>query len=122
MTSSRFHRRITMLAHRSARPKRLPWRPGAILVALLVGLLVTSPALSALRLGTKNAETLTGTSGNDHITGAEGNDTLIGKAGNDTIYANDGVKDKIDCGPGRDIVYFDPGLDTLANCEMKNST
>jgi hypothetical protein len=31
------------------------------------------------------------------------------------------VKDVIDCGSGRDIVYFDPGLDTLANCEMKNS-
>jgi hypothetical protein len=114
MTSSRFHRRITMLAHRSARPKRLPWRPGAILVALLVGLLVTSPALSALRLGTKNAETLTGTSGNDHITGAEGNDTLIGKAGNDTYFFADNW--------GADTLIEKPGegIDTLNFRGVKN--
>jgi Ca2+-binding RTX toxin-like protein len=92
------------------------------------------------------ADTISGSSGNDELTGfggadllvggrggdiinaqevdghPPGTDTIQGGRGNDTIYANDGVKDKIDCGPGRDIVYFDPGLDTLANCEMKNST
>jgi len=115
MTSSRFHRRITMLAHRSARPKRLPWRPGALVAALLVGLLVASPALSALRLGTKNAETLTGTSGNDHITGAEGNDTLVGKAGNDTYFFADNW--------GADTLIEKPGegIDTLNFRGVKNS-
>jgi hypothetical protein len=107
MTSSRFHRRITMLAHRSARPKRLSWRPGAILVALLIGLLVASPALSALRLGTSGPDTLLGTKGNDHLTGDEGNDILIGKAGNDTYFFADGW--------GTDFLVEKPGegSDTL---------
>jgi hypothetical protein len=114
MISSRLHRRITMLTHRLARPNRLLWRPEAILIALLVGLLVASPALSALRVGTKNAETLTGTSGNDHITGAEGNDTLIGKAGNDTYFFADNW--------GADTLIEKPGegIDTLNFRGVKN--
>jgi hypothetical protein len=59
-------------------------------LALLAALLVISPTLSALRLGTPNGETLTGTTGKDHITGAGGNDTLKGLAGNDTYFFDDG--------------------------------
>ena len=89
------------------------------------------------------ADTISGSSGNDELTGfggadllaggrgadiidalevanhPPGKDTIRGGRGNDTIYANDDVKDKIDCGAGRDFVQFDQGLDTLTNCEDK---
>jgi hypothetical protein len=58
-------------------------------LAVLVALLLAGPTLSALRIGTKNAEDLIGTTGNDHITGAEGNDVLKGLAGNDTYFFAD---------------------------------
>jgi Ca2+-binding RTX toxin-like protein len=57
--------------------------------ALLIALLLPSPTLAVLLIGTKNGDTLTGTTGNDHITGAEGDDTLRGKAGNDTYFFAD---------------------------------
>ena len=36
-----------------------------------------------------------------------------------TFYANNGVKDKTDCGSGRDWVQFDQGLDIVSGCERK---
>jgi Ca2+-binding RTX toxin-like protein len=96
-----------------------------------------------LDVGLDGADTISGGDGNDDLTGFGGADLLIGGRGadiiftgefadhpagvdtvrggrgNDTIYANDDVKDKIDCGPGRDFVQFDQGLDTLTNCEDK---
>jgi len=70
---------------------------------------VASPALSALRLGTKNAETLTGTARNDHLTGAEGNDLLQGLAGNDTYFFADnwGTDELVEKpGEGTDTLNF----------------
>jgi hypothetical protein len=49
-----------------------------------------TPALSAIRIGTDQSETLTGTNGNDHLTGKGGNDTLRGLAGNDVYDFTDG--------------------------------
>ena len=93
---------------------RFGWRPGALLVATMVTLLVASPALTALRVGTRNAETLTGTSGNDHLTGAEGNDLLKGLAGNDTYFFADNW--------GSDTLVEKPGegTDTLNFRGVKN--
>ena len=79
-------------------------------------------------VGNGGADLLVGGRGNDTINAQErtafghppGTDTIRGGRGNDTIYADDDFKDKIDCGPGRDIVAFDPGLDVVTNCETKN--
>jgi hypothetical protein len=107
MRVSRFPRPITPFAHSLMERSRLRWRPGALVVALLVGLLVTSPALSALRLGTSGPDKLLGTKGTDHLTGDEGNDILVGKAGNDTYFFADGW--------GTDFLVEKPGegTDTL---------
>ena len=69
-------------------------------------------------VGYGGADLLVGGRGGDVINAREieghppGTDTVRGGRGNDTIYANDGAKDKIDCGPGQDFVQFDQGLDT----------
>src|SRR5215213_2376709 len=96
MTTPLGHRHRTTFAPSLSRRQRFPWRRGVLLaptLALLAAMLVTGPALSALRVGTKNGETLLGTSGNDHITGAEGDDTLKGLVGNDTYFFADGWGD-----------------------------
>ena len=41
----------------------------------------------------------------------------MGNEGNDTIDSRDGRFDSVDCGPGSDVVYADPG-DTTENCEV----
>jgi Ca2+-binding RTX toxin-like protein len=77
--------------------------------------------------GYGGADLLIGGRGNDSIEAKEiaghppGEDTVKGGRGSDTIYANDDVKDTIDCGPGHDLVQFDQGLDKLTNCEDKLS-
>jgi Ca2+-binding RTX toxin-like protein len=72
---------------------------------------------------------LYGGSGDDELYGYYGDDKLVGGEGNDIINAYDvrhpmaGVEDVIDCGPGRDTVYFDKGFDkVLSNCEVKKPT
>jgi Ca2+-binding RTX toxin-like protein len=90
--------------------------------------------------GTVDADTMNGTPGPDYMAGLAGHDTLngfdgedkiaaqgdtvSGGPGNDAIAANNGVKDKIDCGTGsRDIAYSDPkGIDIVSsNCEWRRS-
>ncbi|HMF04528.1 MAG TPA: hypothetical protein VKH17_06920 [Acidimicrobiia bacterium] len=44
-------------------------------------------------------------------------DVIVAGAGNDFIHANDGHSDRIDCGPGRDVVWADRG-DRLTHCEL----
>ncbi|MBA2712803.1 MAG: hypothetical protein H0U55_04510 [Rubrobacteraceae bacterium] len=42
-------------------------------------------------------------------------------AGGDHIESEDGRRDIIDCGGGKDAVWFDKGLDMVSpNCELKN--
>jgi Ca2+-binding RTX toxin-like protein len=53
----------------------------------------------------------------EHSGHPAGIDTVKGGRGDDEVRAEDGHKDLIDCGPGIDQVWFDQGLDTLANCE-----
>jgi Ca2+-binding RTX toxin-like protein len=88
-------------------------------------------------MGTAKGEFLNANQGNDTINGRGGIDTLVGMDGKDTlvggsggdsfeagpgadiIKAADNAVDQIDCGGGRDTVFFDQGMDTLTNCEIK---
>lgn len=50
-----------------------------------------------------------GNAGNDTLLGRAGADALLGGAGDDRFYTEDGEKDWINCGPGRDrVVERDP--------------
>ncbi len=50
-----------------------------------------------------------------------GVDSVSGGGGGDHIEAVDGHRDVIDCGSGKDAVWFDKGLDTVsADCELRN--
>ena len=62
-------------------------------------------------------DTLSGGGGSDLLLGNKGHDTLRGGQGNDTIHAQDGRRDTINCGPGRDRVLAD-GQDRLRRCEL----
>jgi Ca2+-binding RTX toxin-like protein len=89
-------------------------------------------------------DTLYGGPGNDELLprdgngiayGNEGDDLVLGNClgqvdvysgkGSDTIYSaeeeggNPGIPDYIDCGPGRDTVYFQADFDTIRSCEVK---
>lgn len=84
------------------------------------------PGHSAIRLLElyRFARTLTGscivagTARADAIEGSlEAGDDIRAGAGNDTVHANDGHTDRVDCGPGRDVVYADR-RDTLRRCEV----
>ena len=44
-------------------------------------------------------------------------DVIVAGAGNDRIHANDRHTDRVDCGPGRDIVWADRS-DRLTGCEI----
>lgn len=61
-------------------------------------------------------DSLTGGAGNDRLYGGPGIDELSGGAGRDRLYAVDGEADTVNCGPGKDIAYIDPG-DAAGGCE-----
>lgn len=71
--------------------------------------------------GNSSANTIDGGPGNDQITGLLGADSLFGGDGDDTISARDGKRDRIDCGPGRDIATVDR-IDLRVNCETVRTT
>jgi Ca2+-binding RTX toxin-like protein len=76
-----------------------------------------------------NGGLLVGGGGNDTIysngdkfASNPGEDIVKGGKGSDIIGAEDGFKDTIDCGPGKDEVTFDAGLDKVAaNCEKRHA-
>src|SRR5215217_5857534 len=77
--------------------------------------------------GGQGADTLQAGIDDDALYGDFGADKLVGGEGNDIINAHDEPPSKwediIDCGPGRDTVYFDKGFDKLRrNCEVKKPT
>jgi Tol biopolymer transport system component len=59
-------------------------------------------------VGTAKADDIEGT-------GSWG-DVILAGAGNDKVHANDGHTDRVDCGPGHDIVWADRS-DRLTHCE-----
>jgi Ca2+-binding RTX toxin-like protein len=75
--------------------------------------------------GADGDDTLNGGTGNDRLNGGPGDDTLIGgrgrnryvaEEGNDVVNARNGIRERIDCGPGRDRVAADI-RDRVRNCE-----
>jgi Ca2+-binding RTX toxin-like protein len=74
--------------------------------------------------GGGGSDLMVGGPGGDSISALEtagqapGRDTVKAGGGNDYVQGTDKYKDAIDCGPGRDTVYYDKGLDTVKNCEL----
>ncbi|HEX5699248.1 MAG TPA: hypothetical protein VFX77_01265 [Rubrobacter sp.] len=86
-------------------------------------------------IGYRGSDTLSGFGGSDYLRGGRGDDlidateesdnpgrdTVRGSRDQDLIGAGDGFKDTIFCGRGEDEVFFDRGLDVVAdNCEIQN--
>jgi Ca2+-binding RTX toxin-like protein len=79
--------------------------------------------------GLQGGDTINARGGNDSLAGGDGDDKLIGGSGGDSfdaaggadrIEAADNEADTIDCGGGKDTVFFDQVLDTITNCEKKH--
>jgi hypothetical protein len=106
-----------------------------VLVVLVASLVVTGAAAGATIKGSGRTDTLRGSGGNDIlygyggrdlIEGRGGNDLLNGGAGRDVLLAGpgddrvtsaDGIAERVDCGPGRDIANADLN-DDLTGCEV----
>jgi hypothetical protein len=56
--------------------------------------------------------------GSDELFDDQGADALAGGSGNDRFSARDRRADRIDCGPGKDIVIADPRDDIARSCEI----
>jgi Ca2+-binding RTX toxin-like protein len=76
--------------------------------------------------GAEGDDTIDGGTGNDRLNGGPGDDTLIGgrgrnryvaEDGDDSIFARNGIREKIDCGPGMDRAKVD-NRDRVRNCEI----
>jgi len=98
--------------------------------------LVGGMALAAGFRGTAGPDEISGTDGRDVIRGLGGGDRLSGRGGDDDIYggggpdkiwgnrgddrlmADDGRRDTIKCGDGKDYVYADPNDRVFYGCEL----
>ncbi len=69
----------------------------------------------------KSNDVLYGGDGRDMLTGAAGEDVLYGGDGNDTIDAEDGQRDKLYCGEGRDEYVAVKNDYVDSSCEKKLS-
>jgi hypothetical protein len=76
-------------------------------------------------VGEDGADCLFGGGGDDLVVGGPGDDKLVGDAGRDTFFggpgddvimANDGIGEKVDCGPGNDLLIADE-KDEASGCE-----
>jgi Ca2+-binding RTX toxin-like protein len=68
--------------------------------------------------GGAGKDKLDGGRGNDKLTGGKGKDTFTGGRGRDTINSKDGIREIVNCGPGRDKVKADK-RDKLKGCEKR---
>jgi hemolysin type calcium-binding protein len=66
--------------------------------------------------GSKFADVIAGLDGKDVIKGKPGNDLICAGAGNDVIRDTRG-KNKVDCGPGHDVVTTNRRSKVAKNCE-----
>jgi Ca2+-binding RTX toxin-like protein len=84
--------------------------------------------------GGAGGDDIDGNGGGDVIRGGPGNDvldvsgpdsqrdTIFGGKGDDVIGVQDNNSaDNVDCGPGKDTVILEKGVDTVTNCETKVS-
>lgn len=96
----------------------------ASLLFLLVGAGIAGAAtitgsLAADRLrGTVGADTLRGLGGADFLDGGPGRDRLEGGPADDLLEADDGERDVVRCGPGRDVVEADRVDVVGSDCEV----
>ncbi|MCC6829933.1 MAG: hypothetical protein IT200_01175 [Thermoleophilia bacterium] len=67
--------------------------------------------------GGTGSDRLVGGAGADRLTGGAGRDELLGGAGADRVFARDGLRDRVVCGPGRDVAVLDR-LDVASGCEV----
>ena len=67
-------------------------------------------------LGQAGADRLVGGPGADRLVGGAGKNSVSGGRGNDRVNAANGVRDRVDCGRGRDTVTADRA-DRLRGCE-----
>jgi Ca2+-binding RTX toxin-like protein len=77
--------------------------------------LLATPDGSTLH-GGNGHDKLLGGPGADNLTGGRGADVITGGTGRDLIRAIDGLRDRVDCGPGIDRAKVD-GIDKVKNCE-----
>jgi Tol biopolymer transport system component len=70
-------------------------------------------------LGTRFNDVVVAGGGNDQIDGREGPDLIVAGTGNDRIAARDGTRDRIVCGPGRDVVVADRRDLVARDCESR---
>ncbi|HEX8104280.1 MAG TPA: hypothetical protein VF533_16810 [Solirubrobacteraceae bacterium] len=66
--------------------------------------------------GLGGADRLDGGPGADRLDGGRGRDQLRGRSGRDALVANDGERDFVDCGSGRDAAVVDR-RDVVRRCE-----
>jgi Ca2+-binding RTX toxin-like protein len=67
--------------------------------------------------GDRGFDHIAGGSGNDEIFGNLDPDTISGGPGDDRINVVRGDIDSVRCGPGRDVVFADPGDSVAGDCE-----
>ncbi|HEV2723183.1 MAG TPA: IPT/TIG domain-containing protein, partial [Thermoleophilaceae bacterium] len=67
--------------------------------------------------GGSSADRIAGGSGGDRISGNSGGDRISGNSGSDRIISLDGVRDRVNCGTGRDRVLADRRDVISRNCE-----
>jgi trimeric autotransporter adhesin len=71
-------------------------------------------------VGGPGNDALNGFDRDDYLRGDSGKDIFSGGPQNDQIDARAGDEDQINCGTGgADQAYFDRGLDTVKNCELR---
>jgi len=64
----------------------------------------------SLRIRGRTGSLLDGGTGNDVLRGGSGADVLRGGPGRDRLISSgDAVRDRADCGAGRDVLIADPG-------------
>gem|GEM_PF-2490471 len=67
--------------------------------------------------GGSGADRILGQFGNDRLVGAAGKDRISGGSGNDLLLTRDGIRDRVRCGPGRDVVKADDKDVVDGGCE-----
>jgi Ca2+-binding RTX toxin-like protein len=68
--------------------------------------------------GLAGNDRLLGGAGADRLVGGPGRDTLLGGIGNDRLESRDGVRDQVNCGPGKQDVAIVDRKDVVArDCE-----
>jgi len=68
--------------------------------------------------GGRGDDTIDGGGDDDRLYGGPGQDRITGGLGWDAIVANDGSRDRVSCGSGRDTVWADRRDDIAGDCEL----